>query len=121
VAIGQPPPLATAQLGRITICFHPVLLPWRFDAVCAYDDGPASRADAALIALAGPAASLLTGLAAWAALLASPGATMVDGVLGIVAFASLATTLVCLTPLTLTDSSGTTLRTDGAVVLTAVR
>jgi hypothetical protein len=97
------------------------MLPWRFDAVCVYEDRDQSRTDAVLIALAGPAASVATGLATWAALRATAGTPWVDAILGVATFASLATAFVCLVPLTLTDSRGDTLRTDGACVLAAIR
>jgi hypothetical protein len=121
IRIGEPKPFLTFRAGRITVWLHPLMLPWRFDAVCEYDETDQSRADAALIALAGPGVSIATGLAAWAALRATPGDTAFDAVLGITAFASIFMAIVCLVPMTLTDTRGQRLRSDGACVLAALR
>lgn len=110
----------TFSLGRITIRFHPLVLPWRFDAVCD-DDTHQSRAEAVVIALAGPAASVATGIVAWVALRTTSGAPVLDDVLAVATLGLFATAIVCLIPLTLTDTCGETMRTDGACVLAAMR
>jgi hypothetical protein len=52
---------------------NPFVMPGRFDGLCAYDKSESTRLDAVMIALAGPLASLLFGLAlALAARTASP-------------------------------------------------
>jgi hypothetical protein len=121
ITIGGLQPFLTFHVGRITASLHPLMLPWRFDALCRYEKECESRTDAILIALAGPAVSITTGLAAWAILRATPGATMLDAVLGIAAFMSIASAIVCLVPMTVTDTRGQRLRTDGACVLGALR
>ena len=57
VRVGGDKQTATFDLGRIAVRFHPIVRPWRFDAVCLFSD-KATRADTVLIVLAGPAASI---------------------------------------------------------------
>lgn len=120
VQVGGPRPLLTGEAGRLTIAVHPLVLPWRFDAVCAYEDAPASRLETVVIALAGPAASFIVGmvsLSVYAQL--EPG--LLHTVVGLIALASFFSVVVCLVPMTLTDSRGMRLRTDGATVVAALR
>lgn len=120
VLVGHREPLAAFELGRLTVGFHPLTVPGRFDGMCAYDPSGERRSDTALIALAGPAASLVTGLFAWSLLGAVPGG-LVHDVVAVVVATEIFSVIVCLTPLTLTDSKGITLRTDGASALAALR
>jgi hypothetical protein len=120
VRVGADKPATSFEIGRITFRLHPVLRPWRFDAVCAHER-PRRRADAVLIALGGPAASLLAGLVAVAAARATDSSSTLHWVIVSIACETLFSTLVCLTPMLLTDSRGLTLRTDGALVVAALR
>jgi len=119
VRVGGSKPLVISEAGRLTVGLHPVMVPWRFDAVCAYE-APSSRLETALIALAGPAASLITGIVAVGAFVrVEPG--FVHDLFGVMTAASFFTVVVCLLPLRLTDSTGTRLQTDGATVVAALR
>jgi hypothetical protein len=119
VRVGGPKPLVIREAGRLTVGLHPVMVPWRFDAVCAYE-APGSRLETAVVALAGPAASLITGMVAASAFVrVEPG--LPHDLLGVMTLASFFTVIVCLLPLTLTDSTGARLKTDGATVVAALR
>ena len=120
IRVGGPQPLGAVDVGRMNVAFHPLVLPWRFDAVCSYDADSASRAETVVIALAGPAASLVAGVFALNALEhAGPG--LLHDVLRVATLLALGSVVICLVPLTLTDAQGTRLRTDGATVIDALR
>jgi hypothetical protein len=119
VAIGRTPPLVTCNAQRMTIAFHPVAPFWRNSATCAWD-GTASPTQAALIASAGPAASLLTCIVAWSALLLV-GPSLLRDLLWVMAFVSLGSALGNLVPFTFKDSRGTPRRSDGAIIVAALR
>jgi len=116
---GGSKPMVVSEAGRLAVGFHPVMLPWRFDAVCAYE-APSSRVETAVIALAGPAASFITGTGAVSAFVRTESGLLHD-LLGVMTLASFFTVVVCLVPLTLTDSTGARLQTDGATVVAALR
>jgi len=119
VRVGGAKPMLVGEAGRLTVGFHPVMAPWRFDAVCAYE-APSSRPETAIIALAGPAASFITGLAAVSVFVRiEPG--LLHDLFGVMTLASFFSVIVCLVPLTLTDSTGVRLRTDGATVVATLR
>jgi hypothetical protein len=119
VTIGGQPPVVVRDLGRMTIALHPVMLPWRFHAACTYE-AQGSRAETAVIALTGPAASLLTCIVMWSALVrVGPG--LVHDVLFVMTLVSLVEAVGNLVPMTLTDSRGIRRRTDGATILAALR
>lgn len=119
ITIGSRKPLVTIRLGRLSLDLHPLVVPWRFDALCAYEIEQ-TRGDAALVALAGPAASLATGVIAWRlTAFTSPG--HLDDVLAFMALGAVVSMVVCLVPVTLTDSNGVVPKTDGRVVVDALR
>jgi hypothetical protein len=120
VRVGGPQPLGAVDVGRMNVSFHPLVLPWRFDAVCSYEADSASRAETIAIALAGPAASLVAGVFALNAL-EHAGSGPLHDVLKVATLLSLGSVVVCLLPFTLTDSQGTRLRTDGATAIDALR
>jgi len=121
VRVGGERPLLTFNAGRVHLKLHPLVLPWRFDGQCAYDAGSQSRADAVVIALAGPAASFGCGLVAWLAAGAVGAASPLHSVLQVATFLAVGTGVLCLVPLTLRDSAGRYMRTDGAQVASALR
>jgi hypothetical protein len=119
IRVGSSKPMLVHDAGRLTVGYHPVMAPWRFDAVCTYE-APSSRVETALIALAGPAASLVTGIVAASVFVrVEPG--LLHDLFGVTMAASFFTVLICLVPMTLTDSTGAKLRTDGATVLAVLR
>ena len=119
VRVGRDKPLVTFAIGRITIRFHPFVAPWRWHCYCCFASLP-GRTDMVWIALAGRAASIATGLLAIAAC-SLIGTGTVHEIASYIAFDSLFTGLLCLVPMTLTDSRGLRLRTDGALALAALR
>lgn len=120
VRLGGDNPTATFDLGRITVRFHPIVRPWRFDAVCMWSD-EATRGDTFLIALAGPAASIAAALAAVAAAQSVFTSGTAHQVLTYVALEGLVAGVLCLVPMTLTDSRGVRMRTDGSLAIRAIR
>jgi hypothetical protein len=119
IAIGRYPPLVARDLGRMTIAFHPVAPILRNHAECT-PPAPKSRTEDALVALAGPAASLVTCIVARSALVhVSPG--LLHDALWMVTFLSLVATVGNLVPFTFTDSQGRRRRSDGATILAALR
>jgi hypothetical protein len=121
VRVGGERPLLSGSLGRVRLLLHPIVLPWRFDGRCVYDARSQTRADAVVIALAGPAASFASGLLAWMALHSLGTASPLHALFEVATFLALGTGLICLVPLTLHDAKGTRLRTDGAIVVAAMR
>jgi hypothetical protein len=119
VAIGRRPPLVVWRLGRMTISFHLLMPLWRNHADCTHE-AEGSRGEAALIALAGPAASLLTCIVAWSALV-RVGSGLLHDLLFAMTFISFISAVGNLVPLTVTDYRGTRRRTDGAVIVAALR
>lgn len=118
VRVGGDKQTATFNLGRIAVRFHPIVRPWRFDAVCLFSD-KATRADTVLIVLAGPAASIAAGLLAFAGTLFTSGTA--HAILAVVALEGLFSGFLCLVPMTLKDSQGLSMRTDGALAIRAIR
>ncbi len=98
---------------------HPLVLPWRFDGQCIYDTGAQTRADAVVIALAGPAASIGCGLLSWLGMQAVSGTSSLHVVLQVATFLAIGSGLIRLIPLTLRDARGMRARTDGAQALAA--
>lgn len=119
VRVGGFNPLAVITFGRLTLQLSPLVVPWRFAGVCAHESRT-TRLDAMIIALAGPFASLLAGLALGAAAHAV-APSVLHTVLFVAAFIALGSGVICLTPMTLTDSRGRKLRTDGAQALATLR
>lgn len=118
VAMGRQPSLAACSVGRMTVACHPVMLPWRLHAGCVHD--PASPAREAAIALAGPASSLLSCIVAASALVRVESGLVYDA-LFVMTYVALFTAVGNLVPLTFTDSRGARTRTDGAIVVDALR
>jgi hypothetical protein len=119
IAIGRRPPLIARDLGRLTIAFHPLAPVFRNHAECTHP-APRSRAEDALIALAGPAASLLTCVVARSALVHVSHGLLHD-TLWMITFLSLVATVGNLVPFTFTDSQGRRRRSDGATIVAALR
>jgi hypothetical protein len=120
VRVGGDDPTATFDLGRIAVRFHPVVRPWRFDAVCLFPD-TASRADTALIALGGPAASIAAGLFAIAGAQSVVPPGIAHDFLIYASLEALFSGFLSLVPMTLTDSRGVRMRTDGSLAIHAIR
>jgi hypothetical protein len=118
VSVGSEQPLVVWDLGRMTIAVNPLVLPWRLGAACAYE-APETRAQAALIAFAGPAASMATCLLAWSAL-AFLGPGLLHAFLWGLTFVSLITTVVSLAPFSFNDAQGNRRGSDGAIILAAL-
>lgn len=121
VRVGGERPLVSFNAGRVNLRLHPLVLPWRFDGQCTYEAASQSRADAVVIALAGPATSFGCGVVAWLAAGAVGAASPLHSVLLVAAFLAIGTGVLCLVPLTLRDSAGRYMRTDGAHVAAALR
>lgn len=121
VRVGGVKPLITINMGRVQLRLHPIVVPWRFDGQCIYETRFQTRADAVVIALAGPALSLATGLLAWLALGFTGAASPLHSILQVATLLAVGSGVLCLIPLTLQDTKGTRLRTDGALVVAALR
>jgi hypothetical protein len=120
VRVGGDDPTATFDLGRIAVRFHPLVRPWRFDAVCLIPD-VASRSDTVLIALGGPAASIAAGLLAFAGAQSLVTSGIAHDILIYIALEGLFSGFLCLVPMNLTDSRGVKMRTDGGLAIRAIR
>jgi hypothetical protein len=119
VSVGAERPLVACAMGRMTIAFNPLVLPWRVSAACAYKT-PSSQNEAALIAIAGPAASIATCILAWETVgRVDPG--LLHAALWAWTLVSFVAAIANLVPYTFTDSRGHRGRSDGATILAALR
>ena len=116
VVVGRPPHLVRFVLGgRLFIAYRPLLPLWRIDGVCIYEN-MASPTVHAVIASAGPAATLATCLIAWNALaLVGPG--MLHDILWTIVLFELFSFVGNMLPLTSQDGK----RSDGATILAGFR
>ncbi|HEX5619478.1 MAG TPA: M50 family metallopeptidase [Solirubrobacteraceae bacterium] len=122
VSVGGVGKLADVRLGQIRLALHALEHPTRADGGFAeFDAARATARDMALIALAGPAASLVgTVLTAWA-LSAAPSSGVLHDLLWTATLAGVFAVLN-LVPLTFQERrGGPSVQTDGRVVLDAVR
>ncbi len=119
VSVGAERPLVLCSIGRMTIAINPVMLPWRPRAVCGYKP-PETPGQAALIAFAGPAASIVACIVGWDALtLVEPG--WFHDFLWVWTFVSFMVAIVNLVPFTFKDARGNRRGSDGALILAALR
>jgi hypothetical protein len=120
ITVGTAGKLANIRLGEVVMSINAVAHPGRPDGVARFDASRARFLDIILIALAGPAASLV-GTIVTALLLsaASPDGVVHD--LLWVATALGVVGVLNIVPITFRNRDGTTLRTDGRVVLDVVR
>ena len=118
--IGREPPLTTFSIGRLDFRVRLLVVPWRFDATCEYG-ALHSRTEAILIALAGPFASLCTGILALKAMDHSNTGSVVHAVFSVTAFMALSSAIICLVPMTLTSGkSGAKMHSDGKHIVAAL-
>jgi hypothetical protein len=121
VSVGSVGKLAELRLGQITVAINAVEHPGHGSGVAEFDASRATARDVVLIALAGPAASLVgTVLTAWALSAAPPSgvfhnllwAATLGGVFGV----------LNIVPLTVHERrGGPAFRTDGGLALDALR
>jgi hypothetical protein len=121
VSVGSTGKLADIQLGQIALAINALSHPGRASGAAEFDASRATARDILLIALAGPAASLVgTVLTAWALSAASPSgalhnllwAATAAGVFGV----------LNLVPLSFQEGrDGPSVRTDGRLALDALR
>jgi hypothetical protein len=121
VMVGSVGKLAELRLGQIRLTLHALEHPARADGYAEFDAARATARDILLIALAGPAASLVgTVLTAWA-LSAAPPTGVVHDLLWTATLAGVFGVLNII-PLSIQERrGGPSLQTDGRVVLDAVR
>ena len=119
VKVGGMGPLVQWSWGRLAVGVSPLVIPGHFGGHCTYEGRTSSRADRILIALGGPAASLVFGLLLWMLDRSLFASGAMHRIAAITAFVSVGSGLICLVPLKLTDSRGRTLPTDGAQALAA--
>jgi hypothetical protein len=112
--------MTTFGIGRVTFRLDPIIRPGEFDAICTVVL-PRNPVDTILVALGGPLASLVTGLLAAAAAYATQVSSTVQSVLVVVACLSLLAAVENLIPRTRTNSVGLSLRSDGGLVVDALR
>jgi hypothetical protein len=119
VQVGGAKPLFRWRLGRLDVRVHPLVIPGRFGGECRFDGAHCTRSDAVWIALAGPAGALAFGAGIWAlgGRLAPAGPLHTFATMTLLV--AVVSSLLCLVPLNLTDSTGVTRRTDGARALAA--
>jgi hypothetical protein len=120
VQVGTSGRIATVRLGRIGAEIHALGMPGRAAGRAVFDGSAATVLDAVLIALAGPAASLIGFVIcafAWSA--------TSDGIVGDLLWAATLEcafgSLVNLVPMSVHEHGGRVLRTDGRAVLDAMR
>jgi hypothetical protein len=119
VSVGAERPLVLCGIGRMTIAINPLMFPWRPRAVCGYKT-PQSPGQAALIAFAGPAASIVACILGWDALtLVEPG--LLHDFIWVWTFVSVMIAVLNLLPFTFKDSHGNRRGSDGAMILAALR
>jgi Zn-dependent protease len=121
VSVGTAGKLAEMRLGQIAMSVNALSHPGKTAGIAEFDDSNATARDILLIALAGPAASLVgTALTAWALSTAAPASVLHDllwaatlaGVFGV----------LNLVPITFQDNrNGPSVRTDGRLALDALR
>jgi hypothetical protein len=119
VSVGSAGKLAEMRLGQVALSINALSQPGKVAGVAEFDDTRATARDVLLIALAGPAASLVgTVLTAWA--LASTSAGVGHDLLWGVTLGG-AFAVLNLVPLTLKERGGASVRTDGRLALDALR
>jgi hypothetical protein len=117
VGIGREPHLFHIVLGRLMVAFHPWVGFWRAHGVCMYQR-PESRTEDAIIAAAGPAASLLACIVTRTMLVnVSPG--LLHDALAVMTLYLLSTGVVSLVPRSF-DRHGTRMRSDGGLIVDAL-
>jgi putative intracellular protease/amidase len=120
VRVGGAGPRRTFMFGGIRFELRPVMRPGSHDAVCVWN-GPAGHLDRAIIAVAGPVASIAGGTAALLATEAVRPRSIVWYVICAIAIDAALTAAICLLPITLRDTNGVVLASDGAHILAALR
>jgi hypothetical protein len=118
VQVGTSGRIATVRLGRIAAEIHAWGMPGRVAGQAAFDGSAATALDAALIALAGPAASLIGFVVCACAWSATSGGIVRD-LLWAATLEGAGASLVNLIPMALHEHGGRVVRTDGRVVLDA--
>ena len=121
ISVGTVGQLAEMRLGQIALSINALSHPGSASGVAEFDDSRATARDILLIALAGPAASLVgTAFTAWALSAASPSGAL-HGLLWAATLAG-AFGVLNLVPLTIQDRrDGPSTRTDGRLALDALR
>jgi len=113
-------PTATRNIGGVRAQLAPVARPWRLDGMVTFDPAGISPLGLAMIALAGPVASIATGLV-MGSLMTDDG-SFVNDVLWTATFSSVGGGLLSLIPMRLVDSLAPGkpgFETDGMVALRA--
>jgi hypothetical protein len=113
-------PGRTTRLGGVQTQLAPFARPWRLDGFVMFDPTGISPLGLALIALAGPAASIAVGFVT--AQLMTPQDSFLNNVLWVATFSSLGAGLLSLVPMRLVDSVAKGrpgFETDGLVALRA--
>jgi len=121
VRVGTAGRLASVRLGQITVAVRAISHPGRIQGVAFFDATRATARDLVVVALAGPAASLLGfALALWA-YASVPAVGVVHNLLWCVTLASLGAVLNIIPFEFQERRGGPLLRTDGLVALKAAR
>jgi hypothetical protein len=114
---------AAVRVGGVDARLAPVARPWRLDGFLSFDARRISRFGIVLIAIAGPAASIAAGLAAYALFDGTDPGSFMHDLRYVATFNSVGAGLLSLVPMRLQDSQDPTqptFATDGMVVVEAL-
>jgi hypothetical protein len=122
IIIGRGRNLATFRIGTIVVDLNMWFRPTHMGGQALGDTRGLTPWATFWVALAGPAASLGTGLLFLSLFSGAADSGAVHDLLWVAAFDSLGTAVVCLIPMTLQERrGGPTIRTDGQLALDAIR
>jgi hypothetical protein len=122
VSVGSAGRLAQLRLGQIVLSLNALAQPGKSAGLAEFDATRATARDVLLIALAGPAASLVGAVATGWALASSSPSGVLHGLLWAATFGGLGAVVVNLIPFTFQEGrDGPGLPTDGRLALDALR
>jgi hypothetical protein len=120
IRVGNGPPRWQFSLAGVDVGLRPVVVPFGVTGACEYDAGDCRASDAAVIALAGPLASLIGATASYVAWSHTDPRSLLGAALWQATMLQAGSFVLCLLPLTITQG-GAVHHMDGKVALDALR
>jgi hypothetical protein len=118
--IGGGPVAWRGRLSRIDMAVHPLVMPAGLGGAVSFDATRATAMDVVLVALAGPAVSLIGTVVAWTWFASTPESSWLSPLLAVAALTGLLVTVVNLVPMSIRKRNGAVAwRTDGWHALSA--
>jgi hypothetical protein len=120
IRVGGDPPFWQFAVAGLHVRVRPIFMPFGVTGACEFDASALRAADAVVVSLAGPAASLLGAVVSAIAFGWTAQGTFLHAILWQSAVLQGLSVVLCIVPFTLTDGGGVH-RTDGWVALDAIR